>query len=165
MDLLLFIQTRSLDLECIDVSTFHIVLRCFILNSTSWRGTAISFINCITGWLLLKSRKIWVSSCGGGVFDFNDLRSQTGDGYLVLIWDSWIEFEISISPWISLVPLRITTRLVLLWLLATVRCIFFLTEQPLTSCMTNYPYITWFQGVIGKLYAWRFVTLSWAKLS
>lgn len=55
--------------------------------------------------------------------------------------------------------LRITTRLVILWMLATVRCCWTLTEQPLSSCMGFFPYIVFFQRVINNLIPWNRVTL------
>lgn len=64
-----------------------------------------------------------------------------------------------------LVTLRVTARLVLLMLLATVRCVYCVVEQPRSSLMTFFPYMTWLAGLVGKLYVWRTVALSWAKLS
>lgn len=58
--------------------------------------------------------------------------------------------------------LRITTRMVLLWLLATVRFVFLITEQPLSSLMTFFPYVIYFKKMVQTLFqiAYFDVTLS-----
>ena len=55
--------------------------------------------------------------------------------------------------------LRITTRLVLLWMIATIRCVFILNEQPLSSCMIWFPYIIYFQKLMKKL------SIPWLRVS
>ena len=61
--------------------------------------------------------------------------------------------------------LRITTRMVMLWFLVTVRYCFVVTEQPGTSCMTDFPYIKYFvkclKNILG-LPDWIVVRLSGA---
>ena len=46
--------------------------------------------------------------------------------------------------------LRITTRMVMLWFIATVRYCYMVAEQPQSSLMTVFPYIVFFQKLISK---------------
>ena len=52
--------------------------------------------------------------------------------------------------------------MVLLWLLATVRFVFLITEQPLSSLMTFFPYVIYFKKVVKTLFQIDYldVTLS-----
>ena len=63
---------------------------------------------------------------------------------------------ISISACIH-VWLRITIRMVLLWMIATVRYAFVLAEQPGSSCMLRFPYLLFFKRVLERL------SLSWQQ--
>ena len=56
--------------------------------------------------------------------------------------------------------LRITTRMVLLWLVATVRYVFLVTEQPLSSLMPWFPYVKFFRRVASLFVDHHHATLS-----
>ena len=56
--------------------------------------------------------------------------------------------------------LRITTRLVLIWILATCRYVFTASEQPGSSLMPLFPYVVFFQKLISIVYRWFHVRLS-----
>lgn len=59
--------------------------------------------------------------------------------------------------------LRITTRMVMLWFLVTVRYCFVVTEQPGTSCMIDFPYVKYFVKVLKTVLGlpeWMVVRLS-----
>ena len=60
--------------------------------------------------------------------------------------------------------LRITTRMVMLWFIATVRYCYMVAEQPQSSLMTVFPYIVFFQKLISKFIPWQLVRLPGAHL-
>ena len=60
--------------------------------------------------------------------------------------------------------LRITTRMILLWMVATVRYAFVLAEQPGTSCMLWFPYLLFFKKILELLnIKWQQTYLSRAQ--
>ncbi|CAK9078284.1 unnamed protein product [Durusdinium trenchii] len=58
--------------------------------------------------------------------------------------------------------LRITTRLVLLLLLAFVRCVLVATEQPLSTLMQIFPYFKWLENIVGHFLPWLVTSFSMA---
>ena len=66
---------------------------------------------------------------------------------------------------------RITTRMVLLWLLATVRLAYMVCEQPLSSVMPWFPYVKFFKQMMSQWVEYYDVNLSgphaeeWVKLN
>ena len=54
---------------------------------------------------------------------------------------------------------RITTRLVLLLLLATIRLAVCIVEQPLSSLMPRFPYFEWLATIVNMFWSWTTVTL------
>ena len=98
---------------------------------------------------------------------FYDSRTCCFDTY-VLILDSALYYQKYHFFWedrIYPTQPRITSRLVLLWLLATVRCVFLITEQPLSSVMPAFPYIAFFESVIGKLLPWQWISMCHGSTS
>lgn len=57
---------------------------------------------------------------------------------------------------------RITTRMILLWFVATCRCVYVLAEQPGSSVMRWFPYVVYFMKVISKIIPWRLARLPGA---
>lgn len=64
---------------------------------------------------------------------------------------------------VGLGHLRITTRMVLLWFLATVRCVYLVTEQPRSSLMVYFPYIVYFRRLVNQFIPWKMVGLPGAQ--
>ena len=60
--------------------------------------------------------------------------------------------------------LRITTRMVMLWFIATVRYCYVIAEQPQSSLMTVFPYIVFFQKLISMFFDWHVARLPGAHL-
>jgi hypothetical protein len=58
--------------------------------------------------------------------------------------------------------LRITTRMVLLWFIATVRWVFVVGEQPGSSVMPYFPYLVYFEKIVSKFFQWWLVKLPGA---
>eukprot|EP00435_Cladocopium_sp_Y103_P033491 s333_g8.t1 len=56
----------------------------------------------------------------------------------------------------------ITTRLVLIWILATCRYVFTASEQPGSSLMPVFPYVIFFQKLISIVYKWFHVRFPMA---
>ena len=54
----------------------------------------------------------------------------------------------------GLCVLRITARLMLLALVATVRCCWFAIEQPMSSMMTHFPYLRHVEDTLTNLLGW-----------
>ena len=56
--------------------------------------------------------------------------------------------------------LRITCRLILILMLATVRCVWTMVEQPGSTTMLYFPYLVWWARVINKWIPWQRTRLS-----
>ena len=63
------------------------------------------------------------------------------------------------TVWLMPLELRITTRLVLLLLLAFVRCVLVATEQPLSTLMQIFPYFKWLENIVGHFLPWLVTSL------
>ena len=85
----------------------------------------------------------------------NLVKLNTVPIYYEIQTQLWMKCELRLYPihiFESLVAkLRITTRMILLWMVATVRYAFVLAEQPGTSCMLWFPYLLFFKKVLELL--------------
>lgn len=59
---------------------------------------------------------------------------------------------------------RITSRMCLLLLLAFVRGVYYMIEQPQSSAMKWFPYVVYLQKVAKKVYEWLSVPLLLGKI-
>lgn len=68
----------------------------------------------------------------------------------IVCTDEYHDSGIHIHACCSCNALRITCRALLLALLATCRGVYVFIEQPSSSVMKHFPYLTWMQRVIGQ---------------